>query len=361
MKIAFVAMRFHTNEYEQIRGLMARDVQVDYYANISAHSENHSVLTPNVVGYNFLSRKLFQGDKRLKYGVMPISAIRQLVRSNPDIVMLKGFTVQTMVLKKLLSLHRIKSVVYVQRYMESAEGRKGLLWRLLFGKEIMTAVKKCGSSAMEERSVGTQHWKFVPFVIRWEMQAENRKYCQDGILRFLTVGKFQGRKKLLEIVQVFAEKYGNNPGYNLTIVGTDYDKRYLQTLKEAVAACSNVRLLKNVDHKDMGKLYAAHDVFIMGSVHEAASCSQLEAMGQGLAVLCCTDNGTASCVISGENGYVYEPEDYENSLGRVMEKIVAEKDRVPEMGQVSLRLIKTKYSIENYVTYIDEVLAHEGR
>ena len=65
--------------------------------------------------------------------------------------------------------------------------------------------------------------------------------------------------------------------------------------------------------------YIVHDIFIF-DFNEVASISLLEAMAHGCVAITSDQNGTASYINNGNNGFVFDPNDME-TLVRIIESL----------------------------------------
>lgn len=111
----------------------------------------------------------------------------------------------------------------------------------------------------------------------------------------------------------------------------------------------------NLPRKDMDAEYAGADLFVIPSTGEPASVSQLEAMSFSLPVICSDKNGTACYVEDGVTGYLFRDMD-EADLLKKLDRMLSEKDRIPEMGAAGYRAVMEKYGFDRYYDSVMKVL-----
>ena len=63
---------------------------------------------------------------------------------------------------------------------------------------------------------GCENTSFVPLGFDEDFFVTNKKYLGDDVIHFGLIGKFEKRKNTQGIIQLWLQKYGNNPKYQLT-------------------------------------------------------------------------------------------------------------------------------------------------
>jgi glycosyltransferase involved in cell wall biosynthesis len=102
-----------------------------------------------------------------------------------------------------------------------------------------------------------------------------------------------------------------------------------------------VTLLGHVAYADLPGIYANADVYLQPSLSDTWALAVNEAMASGLPVIVSKRCGCAEDLVSeGLNGFVFDPGE-ETGLDHVFLKMYAQRDRWPEMGQASKRIIAT--------------------
>lgn len=372
----YIAPRYHTNQVPIIRGLIKEGHEVKFIAQYEGSVEDHSDLTPVVLGYSkcfefiysvLTKTGLGKGNKafllRLKAGWPAKSKLRgEILEFNPDVVITRERSAYSMTATSICKRAGIPIILYDQSPLWLDEIKNDFAHKFVrkhtpdrrmtpvMGVEMPGKVKESKSA-------------FVPFVME-PKQSPDEKKTEDTI-RILEVGKYESRKNHLMMVDVF-ERLSEQYNIKLTIIGectSDDHKAYFSKLKEKVDDLVNrypelsekIELLVNLSPKDMDEQYRKADIFVIPSTAEPASVSQIEAMAYSLPAICSDRNGTACYIESGINGYHFKDGD-ESSLYECLQLILKDDDIRIRMGEESFRLINEKYQISNYIQGIDELL-----
>ncbi|GAB5404485.1 MAG: hypothetical protein Aurels2KO_27160 [Aureliella sp.] len=239
---------------------------------------------------------------------------RTFKQVKPDVAVLRGMTQPYILLAiPLLILFRVRIVLYTQGAVFRKKVRFGhrVLGNLLrlTGVPWFSPVLARGNTCIKDmqRVPGLE---FVPFIKRFSCN-ESPVPRSDSPPRILAVGKYEPRKNLLLLLEALSS-LKDKFDFHLTWAGDCSSESHRAYRDQALALIkdysleSRVSLLVNVVHSDVDVLYRNADLFILPSESEPASYSQVEAMANGLAVICSSDNGTANYVIDGENGFVIE-------------------------------------------------------
>tara|TARA_R100000742_G_C4278006_1_gene100399 strand:+ start:748 stop:1836 length:1089 start_codon:yes stop_codon:yes gene_type:complete len=73
----------------------------------------------------------------------------------------------------------------------------------------------CSEAAESFKSKGCNNVSYVPLGFDPDFEETNKEYLED-VIHFGLVGKFERRKNTQAIIQLWTEKFGNNPKYQLT-------------------------------------------------------------------------------------------------------------------------------------------------
>ena len=123
------------------------------------------------------------------------------------------------------------------------------------------------------------------------------KRQDDGVIKFLHVGEPAPRKAGQMVVDAFAELFGNNPKYSLTLkvykhnttrIYNNYIDRNIIGAPNEVY--DNIHIIDDVlSDEDLVKLYHDHDVFVYPSYGEGFGLIPLQALGTGMPTICTKD------------------------------------------------------------------------
>lgn len=403
MKFLFTAPRFHTNQVPIARGLTEKGHEVRYFVVFVGATEDHSCCEPLILKP---ARTTVREKKKLKKTMIPSdmeSAIGghfipdYLFLKNafedymPDVVICREKTNLTLCVKALCDAHRIPCVLYDQEPLyrmkapvnQTAQAQTNSFLKRVqiklsrtlnpdlrmlqqmkrssgFPTVRMTPVKyrRLPKELSEGKPDGNAF--FVPFVAEQIAAAEKRKYCRNGVVRILSVGKFRDYKnlpilidaaKLLQKEATFA--------WHITIIGqasnedeNAYYNQMVQAIRDA-GLNEKIELKTNLPYQAMSDEYLKHDIFILPSKREVASIAVLEAMAHGLAVISTDYNGTASYVEDAKCGTTFETENAE-SLCKAIETVIG--IGMKQLGiQAHIAAGKT-FNFENYYSALQNML-----
>ena len=156
---------------------------------------------------------------------------------------------------------------------------------------------------------------------------------------FLFVGHIIPRKGLPLLLQACsllqARGYSQ---FTLLVVGNGPQQQELAAFCHEHHLSDRVQWIGRVPFDKIGTYFHATDVFVFPTLEDTWGVVTLEAMLLGKPILCSTGAGTSELVVSGENGYVFAPEDAEQ-LATLMQKFFDESALIPKMGARSQQIM----------------------
>lgn len=370
MKFLFIAPRYHTNQLEIVRTLLSRGHDVRFASTLVGVGEDHTLIKPILLPESLFSkaiRKVFgDGDVNLqRFFPKPLDCWRLFREFSPDVVVIRLHGTVFAYLSALIArLTGCKAVFYQQmdpttlQALHKGGGRARLRRANFHGRLIafdaawMTPLP---AGPGNPGKLPTRSY-FVPFAVPVKERTKKRK----NEIRFLVVGKYQTRKRhmlMVEAVASLARKYS----FSVTFIGeasTEEHATNLTKVRQAIASMSLERvitLLDAISHAEMENLYQAHDVFVLPSSNEPASVSVLEAMGQGMPVICSDSCGTGKYVVEGSNGFIFASGD-RGSLARALEKFLADPTICDRMSQYTIDFARRNISPEAFYHSFREML-----
>ena len=156
----------------------------------------------------------------------------------------------------------------------------------------------------------------VPFVVE-DNHVENALKTEntDSRLRLLLVAKAIPRKNIILVIRTLNELLKRDIRVSLSLVTevtTKDHHLHLQEILNCVSALGvsrHINILQNVKYSEMANVYRQSDIFILPSFNEPASVSVIEAMAYGCVAISTVQNGTATYINHGENGFIFDPND----------------------------------------------------
>jgi 1,2-diacylglycerol 3-alpha-glucosyltransferase len=165
------------------------------------------------------------------------------------------------------------------------------------------------------------------------------------------ISRVSKEKSISEIIKHFPTLLKKLPDAKLLIAGEGPYKAHIEKLAKKLGIEKEVILTGAVPHSDIWKYYAIGDVYVSASTFEVHSMSYLEAMAQGLPLLCRRDEALKGMLEHGRNGLIY---DTPGQLVCYAYKLLTDEKLRQTMGQRSLQMV-LKYSSDVSVRAMIEV------
>lgn len=369
-RILFIAPRYHTNFRFQLAKLLEAGNVVRFISIGQGAIENYQVVQPIVIGLSRLGRLLDRylnptqdvAQRNVKGLPNVFRLYAEVIRFRPDVVITRSVnSTYFRVLFPLFLLRWFRLVVYVQnpQYVTHCSLTKRIYYFVLtkiFNIRFYTTVRYLMQEGTPSTLQRQSFYSYFPFFIVPQVVASPSN-SSEVALRLLHIGKFIPRKNHALVLDAFIELRAQFPNCSLTLIGecVDAPQRELLTaleVKIAAAGCNDaVHIYTNVPNERIAAHYAQANLFLMLSVRETASISQVEAMSFGLPVICSIDNGTAHYIEEGVNGYVILPQ--KEVLLEKLLYFATHQNEMAAMGKNSLHLIQTTMNIDqNYDSFM---------
>ena len=159
---------------------------------------------------------------------------------------------------------------------------------------------------------------------------------------FLYVGRITARKGIKTLLEACAIlKSQGYVDYSLLIVGKGDQREELEAFIKERDFEEQVIWAGWVEYGNLGSYFQQADVFVFPTFEDVWGMVVPEAMVFGKPVLC--SNGAASCelIVSGENGYIFEPSSAKE-LADKMQIFIDNPDLIESMGERSRQMISQK-------------------
>lgn len=377
MRFLYVAHRYHTNQAPIMKGLVEHGHEVCFVSHYRGEIEDYDYVTPVVAGYSglfravnwiyvhVLQRKNSKAcDMRLKYGFPSMRRIRKIVKQfAPDVMIIRERSVYSIFTCLACRGLGIPMILYNQSPLWEEEIKNDLPHRIV--RSLLPSVRITPVMGVEgEGKVKEEGAVFVPFVMEPVLPPDKKEWFQGGRINILCVGKYEERKNILMLLEILAD-LANEYDLGLTVAGEcadHFEREYKEKLERFIAEhglSEKVSLLENIAHKDMEKLYANADLFVLPSTREPASVSQLEAMAFSVPAICSDTNGTSCYIKEGINGYHFKDNSSED-LRKAIVKCISEPDRLKKMGENSFREIEEECKFDLYFEKIMQCMERTG-
>ena len=159
---------------------------------------------------------------------------------------------------------------------------------------------------------------------------------------FLYVGRITARKGIKTLLEACAIlKSQGYVDYSLLIVGKGDQREELEAFIKEGDFEEQVIWAGWVEYGNLGSYFQQADVFVFPTFEDVWGMVVPEAMVFGKPVLC--SNGAASCelIVSGENGYIFDPSSAKE-LADKMQIFIDRPDLIESMGERSRQIISQK-------------------
>lgn len=159
---------------------------------------------------------------------------------------------------------------------------------------------------------------------------------------FLYVGRITARKGIKTLLEACAIlKNQGYVDYSLLIIGKGDQREELEAFIKECDFEEQVTWAGWVEYGNLGAYFQQADIFVFPTFEDVWGMVVPEAMVFGKPVLC--SNGAASCelIISGENGYIFDPSSAKE-LADKMQIFLDNPDLIESMGEQSRQIISQK-------------------
>lgn len=156
----------------------------------------------------------------------------------------------------------------------------------------------------------------------------------------LSVGALIPRKGypvLIDALQQLGESHGATADWHLTIVGaTDRDTHEANLVRERILRSGlrrNITIAGEVSARELSRLYARADLFVLPSLYEGYGMVLAEAMARGLPIIS-TTGGAAAETVPDAAAIKVAPNNAK-ALGDAIAKVLADDERRTDMASAS--------------------------
>ena len=382
LRLLYVAPRYHTNQVPVMRGFHKYNCQVMFMAQYEGVGEVHDNVDFRLMKKSLLSKLIFKVVEK-KYGPSHAEGIkarlflpaffhtlRTIKGFNPDLVVYRErypATLAVYLICKMLGIR--KNILYVQQPIYDNEymggGFKNSLKKLLFPKVTFSPILFHGKKRSKEEKSDLY---FVPLVVEGKDSAlmAERTYFEDGVIRFLDIGKYRDYKNHFFLIDAFdgLKKKISLAGVKLTIIGqvsNCNEEAYFEKLKNYIAEKELqdvIEVRKGIPYEEMDALYRKHDVLLLPSTYESAGMVIPEAMEKGLCVVTSIYCGLGSYLEEYDCGYTFPLNDT-RKLEEIIMSLMVDGDLIRQKGRESVKAVQEHLLFENYLEKLSELTEAE--
>jgi len=347
MRILFSMKRYHPQFIGIMRGLSKKDHDLLLVCQkTGSKDEDHSDISPQVIPYmQFLA--IFRV-------FLPSVWFNRLMLINPFRVamILDDFRPELIVFKKM----RMPNVIFY--IVARIKGyRKFLVIKntpLDSKKKTIFGIPTIHTSAGHRFSTTNEisGKLFLPYPKDSKVSNPSRfDNIEQRKISLLNVGSYGSlRKRHLWVLKCIEDKdLATKVTLTFVGVGTVNNQNYKELVAYANRIdCLDVEFLVNVPNDQMDYIYQKSDLFVFPAEKESFGMVVVEALANGLPIICSDTCGARDAVINGENGYLFQNLSYDDFSSK-MEYLVLNKSIIREYSENSINHFNNKYSIDYWL------------
>ncbi|MBR3252018.1 MAG: glycosyltransferase [Erysipelotrichaceae bacterium] len=169
---------------------------------------------------------------------------------------------------------------------------------------------------------------------------------RSGSRLLVSITRLSREKNIQEIIEYLPALLEKVPEAVLLIVGDGPYANKLKELARKLDLQDHVVFAGRKSNKEIFSYYLLSDVFVSASTFEVHSMSYLEALGEGLPLLCRNDEALDGVLEDGVNGFTYDTKEefVEHAC-----KLLKDDSLLSKMGDASLKKAED-YSCENFAS-----------
>jgi len=154
---------------------------------------------------------------------------------------------------------------------------------------------------------------------------------------YLTVSRLARAKHIDVLI-----KAANQMGFNLKIIGTGRDEKYLKSI-----AGKTVEFLGNLPDEKFKKIFFNSKAFLFASKDEEFGIATVEAMGYGLPIIAYNSGGIPEYVKDEVNGFLFDKLSSESLIEKIKKFEALDKNKILEMKKQA-RKTAENFAEENF-------------
>ena len=127
----------------------------------------------------------------------------------------------------------------------------------------------------------------------------------DNTKLFVCISRLSKEKNIRELISYLTKLHKEYQDVKLLIVGDGPDKNHLEKMVAKFNLRDSVIFTGRISSDEVWKYYAISDIFVSASTFEVHSMSYLEALANGLPMLCREDDALKGVLEYNKNGFSY--------------------------------------------------------
>lgn len=176
-----------------------------------------------------------------------------------------------------------------------------------------------------------------------ENDIDNHRYYQEDVFKIAIIGSVTPGKGQKDAIMAIGEIVKGNNKIELVIAGSTGDEKYYNELQNIIknnGIEKNVNFIGYID--DVSQLIIQSDIILVCSIFEGFGRVTIEAMLQQRPVIGANSGATPELIEDGENGFLYESENY-NELAEKIKYFINNNDAISKFGKKGYNFAKIKF------------------
>jgi glycosyltransferase involved in cell wall biosynthesis len=167
-----------------------------------------------------------------------------------------------------------------------------------------------------------------------------------------TIGRLEPEKDQVTLIDVFRAVRAEYPSARLIIAGDGSMAGQLKAHAEAQGLSGSTLFLGY--RRDIARLLAAMDVFVLPSIREGLPISLIEAMAARRPVVASSIGSVNDLVRDGDNGFVAQPRDAA-AFTSAIKRLLAAPDLRARMAAAGRRTVEDSYSLSSVIRAYEDL------
>jgi glycosyltransferase involved in cell wall biosynthesis len=171
----------------------------------------------------------------------------------------------------------------------------------------------------------------------------------------LCVARLEKVKGLFEFINNLDQNILYN--WKLLIVGTGSQKKELLRLINAKKLDDHIKIINDIEYKDMNNIYVASDLFVLPSLYDPNPFSVVEALHSGLPLfISCKCGNSYEAISNNGNGIIFDPLNSKDTKSKMKIIFNKNKKQLKAMGRLSKKIANKNWNskkvVDNFINKI---------
>lgn len=223
-----------------------------------------------------------------------------------------------------------KTVIYHGPYYSAFNKRYNLMCKLFDTVFLKAYIKqeskfivksKMAKEFLNQKGIQNENIYVAGVGLDAQMLSNNEMICKEELytkmkqdeseLKLLYIGRFEERRNLFFIMDVFAKVHQSNPKSHLYLIGTG-NEEYIHnvfTYAETLGIRADISWEARMEQKYLSNIYQLADFFLLPTEYDIFGMVLLEAMYYKSVVLTTRNGGSSTLIQDGINGFILDEKD----------------------------------------------------